>query len=146
MKSVASTKNWSEPMKALPPSTRRSIRAVGAGDPVAPQRPQRRSRRSPELHRRPRTAISLKRSRRRRRLRCSAIQAARAGRDAPRRNLRPPPPRDKERQLASRKCRRESTPQTAALIAKYLRPQDLWRHHLEHIAIAGRFRRFREPR
>ena len=25
---------------------------------------------------------------------------------------RPPPPRDKERQLASRKCRRESTPQT----------------------------------
>ena len=26
---------------------------------------------------------------------------------------RPPPPRDKERQLASRKCRRESTPQSA---------------------------------
>ena len=74
------------------PSTRRSIRAVGAGDPVPRQRPQRRSLRSPELHRRPRTAISLKRSRRRRRhhhraatSRCTN-QAARAGRDAPRRN------------------------------------------------------------
>ena len=75
-----------------PPSTRRSIRAVGAGDPVPRQRPQRRSLRSPELQRRPRTAISLKRSRRRRRhhhraatSRCTN-QAARAGRDAPRRN------------------------------------------------------------
>jgi len=73
-------------------TTRRSIRAVGAGDPVPRQRPQRRSLRSPELHRRPRTAISLKRSRRRRRhhhraatSRCTN-QAARAGRDAPRRN------------------------------------------------------------
>jgi len=34
------------------PSTRLSIRAVGAVDPVAPQRPHRRSLRSPELHRR----------------------------------------------------------------------------------------------
>jgi LysR family hydrogen peroxide-inducible transcriptional activator len=34
-------------------STRRSIRAVGAGDPVPRQRPQRRSLRSPELHRHP---------------------------------------------------------------------------------------------
>ena len=43
-------------------STRLSTRAVGAVDPVAPQRPQRRSLRSPELHRRPRTGISLKRN------------------------------------------------------------------------------------
>ena len=43
-------------------STRLSIRAVGAVDPVAPQRPHRRSLRSPELHRRPRTGISLKRN------------------------------------------------------------------------------------
>ena len=35
------------------PSTRRSSRAVGAGDPVPRQRPQRRSLRSPELHRHP---------------------------------------------------------------------------------------------
>jgi hypothetical protein len=37
----------------IPPSTRRSSRAVGAGDPVPRQRPQRRSLRSPELHRHP---------------------------------------------------------------------------------------------
>ena len=43
-------------------STRLSIRAVGAVDPVAPQRPHRRSLRSPELHHRPRTGISLKRN------------------------------------------------------------------------------------
>ena len=43
-------------------STRLSIRAVGAVDPVAPQRPHRRSLRSPEFHRRPRTGISLKRN------------------------------------------------------------------------------------
>jgi hypothetical protein len=90
-------------------------------DPVPRRRPQRRSLRSPELHRRPRTAISLKRSRRRRRhhhraatSRCTN-QAARAGRDAPRRILRHHPPRDKEHQLASRKCRRESTPQRKTL-------------------------------
>src|SRR5450759_1687452 len=39
-----------------------SIRAVGAVDPVAPQRPHRLSLRSPELHRRPRTGISLQRN------------------------------------------------------------------------------------
>ena len=33
---------------------------------------------------------------------------------------RPPPPRDKERQLASRKCRRESTPQTRAKMERRL--------------------------
>jgi hypothetical protein len=37
----------------LPPSTRLSIRAVGAVDPVAPPRPHRRSLRSPALQRRP---------------------------------------------------------------------------------------------
>ena len=65
----------------------------------------------------PETGLSLKRSRRRRRhhhraatSRCTD-QAARAGRDAPRRNRGHHPPRDKEHQLASRKCRRESTPQ-----------------------------------
>jgi hypothetical protein len=42
--------------------TRLSIRAVGAVDPVAPQRPHRLSLRSPELQRRPRTGISLKRN------------------------------------------------------------------------------------
>ena len=43
-------------------STRLSIRAVGGVDPVAPQGPHRRSLRSPELQRRPRTGISLKRN------------------------------------------------------------------------------------
>ena len=43
-------------------STQLSIRAVGAVDPVAPQRPHRLSLRSPELHRRPRTAISPQRN------------------------------------------------------------------------------------
>ena len=58
--------NVGERARRRHPSTRRSIRAVGAGDPVPRQRPQRRSLRSPELQRRPRTAISRKRSRRRR--------------------------------------------------------------------------------
>jgi transposase len=48
-------------------STRLSIRAVGAVDPVPPQRPHRRSLRSPELHRRPEPEITKKNRRRRRR-------------------------------------------------------------------------------
>src|SRR5665213_3553596 len=39
-----------------------------------------------------------------------------AGRNAPRRILGHHPPRDKEHQLASRKCRRESTPATTLLV------------------------------
>ena len=108
-------------MPLMPQSTRLSIsRAVGAVDPVAPQRPQqrphRRSLRSPELHRRPEPE-SLKRNRRRRRRRAQAARAGRAASrrrrlNAPRRILRDHSPRDKQHHLASRKCRRESTPET----------------------------------
>ena len=59
--------NVGERARRRPQSARLSIRAVGAGDPVAPQRPQRRSLRSPELQSSPRTGISLNGNRRRRR-------------------------------------------------------------------------------
>jgi hypothetical protein len=61
----------------------------------------------------PRTGISLKNGNRRRRRPGQVEQQ-----NAPRRILRHHPPRDKEHQLASRKCRRESTPQTNLLSPK----------------------------
>ena len=88
-------------------------------DPVPPQRPHRRSLRSPERQRRapnrnitktesapPATAPSAASTR------CAGPSRSsrhRAAVTAPRRILGHHPPRDKERQLASRKCRREST-------------------------------------
>ncbi len=103
---IAPARNVGERARRSHQSTPLSIRAVGAVDPVAPQRPHRRSLRSPELHRRPEPEYHCKGIRRRRRhhhraasSRCTT-QAAGAGQSA-------------GRNAPSRKCRRESTPATS---------------------------------
>jgi hypothetical protein len=101
-------------------STRLSIRGVGGVDPVARAGPNRerhhRSSRSPELHRPRRIGISLKwkstappaahRPEQVEQHRAAEAKLRRAG------FFGHHPPRDKEHHHASRKCRRESTPQT----------------------------------
>src|SRR5664280_2119924 len=125
------------PYLAAPDSsapTRQGIKSASAPAEKSGERARRRSGRSapstPYLRSvgrsdRPSSIVapnrkSRKRNRRRRRdhhraatRRCTTQAAGAgqsAGRDAPRRNRGHHPPRDKEHHLASRKCRRESTP------------------------------------